>query len=240
MKKRAILALFLSAAVLLSGCSTNNTSSTTASQNSSSASGTESEGTIVLTTVDTSQMFSDRDLEIGYDEETSAKIELSGNSAACDSDAVQISGSTVTITDEGTYILSGTLSDGTIIINAGDTDKVQLVLDGVDINSSTSAAIYVIEADKVFLTTASGSENRLSNGGTYVAIDENNIDAVIFSKSDLTLNGAGTLTIQAAAGHGVVSKDDLVLTSGTYHITAASHGLSGKDSVTPPCYPRII
>ena len=231
MKKRAILALFLSAAVLLSGCSTNNTSSTTASQNSSSASGTESEGAIVLTTVDTSQMFSDRDLEIGYDEETSAKIELSGNSAACDSDAVQISGSTVTITDEGAYILSGALSDGTIIINAGDTDKVQLVLDGVDINSSTSAAIYVIEADKVFLTTASGSENRLSNGGAYVAIDENNIDAVVFSKSDLTLNGAGTLTIQAAAGHGVVSKDDLILASGTYHITAAGHGLSGKDSV---------
>lgn len=84
---------------------------------------------------------------------------------------------------------------------------------------------------KVFITTASGSENTLVNGGEYVAIDENNIDAVIFSKSDLTLNGAGTLTIHAAAGHGVVSKDDLVLTSGTYEITAASHGLSGKDSV---------
>ena len=159
------------------------------------------------------------------------RITLSGGSASSDSDAVQISGSTVTITDEGTYILSGTLNDGMIVVSAEDTDKIQLVLDNVEITSSDSAAIYVLEADKVFITTASGSENSLANGGEYVAIDDNNIDAVIFSKSDLTLNGAGTLTINAAAGHGVVSKDDLVLTSGAYTITAASQGLSGKDSV---------
>src|SRR5699024_5724378 len=156
---------------------------------------------------DSSEMFTDRDVEIGYDEETSARITLSGNSASSDSDAVQISGSTVTIKEEGTYILSGTLNDGMIVVGAEDTDKIQLVLDNVEITNSTSAAIYVLEADKVFITTASGSENTLANGGEYVAIDENNIDAVIFSKSDLTLNGAGTLTINAAAGHGVVSKD---------------------------------
>lgn len=144
---------------------------------------------------------------------------------------MQISGSTVTITDEGTYILSGTLNDGMIVVSGEDTDKIRLVLDNVEIKSSDSAAVYVLEADKVFITTASGSENTLANGGEYAAIDDNNIDAVIFSKSDLTLNGAGSLTIDAAAGHGVVSKDDLVLTSGTYNITAASHGLSGKDSV---------
>lgn len=178
-----------------------------------------------------SEMFTNRDLEIGYDEETSAHITLSGDGATSDSDAVQISGSTVTITDEGTYILSGTLEDGMIAVNAGDTDKVQLVLDGVEIAHADSAAIYVLEADKVVVTTASGSENTLANGGEYVAIDDNDIDAVIFSKADLTLNGSGALTVSAAAGHGVVSKDDLVLTSGTYHITAASHGLSGNDSV---------
>ena len=105
------------------------------------------------------------------------------------------------------------------------------MLNGVDITSAESAAIYVREADKVFITTASDSKNTLTNGGTYTAIDDNNIDAAIFSKSDLTLNGAGSLTITAKAGHGVVSKDDLVLTSGTYQIDAASHGLSGKDSV---------
>lgn len=176
-------------------------------------------------------MFTDKDMEIGYNEETSTWITLSGDNASSNSDTVQVSGSTVTITDAGTYILSGSLEDGMIIVNAEDTDKVQLVLKGVQITSSTSAAIYVLQADKVFITTASGTQNTLANGGEYVAIDDNNIDGVIFSKSDLTLNGDGTLTISADAGHGIVSKDDLVITSGTYNIVAASHGISGKDSV---------
>ena len=181
--------------------------------------------------VDLSNPFTDRDKEIGYDTDSSHVITLEGSSASCASDSVQIDGSVVTIITEGTYILSGSLEDGMILIDAADSEKVQLVLNGATIASSTSAAIYVRSADKVFLTTATGTDNTLSNGGEYIAIDDNNIDAVVFSKADLTLNGAGTLTVNAAAGHGVVSKDDLVLTSGTYAITAASHGLSGKDSV---------
>ena len=110
-------------------------------------------------------------------------------------------------------------------------DKVQLVLDSVDINCDTSAALYVKAADKIFVTLASDSENTLSNTNDFVAIDDNNIDAVIFSKDDLTLNGSGTLTVTAKYGHGIVSKDDLVITSGTYQITAAKHALSGQDSV---------
>lgn len=229
MKKAAILPLVLTVLLSLSACSSAGVVGTESESGSSGTSQTESVESV--STESSSEMFTDRDMEIGYDEETSARITLSGDSASSDSDAVQISGSTVSITDEGTYILSGTLNDGMIVVSADDTDKVQLVLDNAEITSSASAAIYVLEADKVFITTASGSQNTLTNGGEYVAIDDNNIDAVIFSKSDLTLNGAGTLTINSAAGHGVVSKDDLVLTSGTYNITAASHGFSGKDSV---------
>ena len=224
-----ILSLLLIVLLSLSACGSAGVTVAESESGISETSQTESAETV--STVSSSEMFTDKDMEIGYDEETSAVITLSGDSASSDSDAVQISGSTITITDEGTYILSGTLNDGMIVVSAEDTDKIQLVLDNVEITSSTSAAIYVLEADKVFITTASGSENALANGGEYVAIDDNNIDAVIFSKSDLTLNGAGTLNINAAAGHGVVSKDDLVLTSGTYEITAASQGLSGKDSV---------
>lgn len=227
MKKTAILSLLLTVILSLSACNSVGGIVTESESETSETSQIQS----VESSSDSSEMFTDRDVEIGYDEETSARITLSGNSASSDSDAVQISGSTVTIKEEGTYILSGTLNDGMIVVGAEDTDKTQLVLDNVEITNSTSAVIYVLEADKVFITTASGSENTLANGGEYVAIDENNIDAVIFSKSDLTLNGAGTLTINAAAGHGVVSKDDLLLTSGTYEITAASQGLSGKDSV---------
>lgn len=224
MSKHTILPLFLAILLIFSGCTSAGSGDTAAE--SSAAESAES-----TTETSSGDMFTERDMEIGYDEEASAHITLSGDSASSDTDAVQISGSTVTVTEEGTYILSGTLDDGMIVVNAADTDKVQLVLDNVQITSSTSAAIYVLQADKVFLTTAAGSENTLANGGEYVAIDDNNIDSVIFSKADLTLNGAGTLTISAAAGHGVVSKDDLVLTSGTYSITAASHGISGKDSV---------
>lgn len=227
MKKRAILTLFLT--VLFSLCACNSTEVPKSESTSSETNQAESSASV--STVSSSDMFTDRDMEVGYDEETSAHITLSGDSASSDSDAVQISGSTITISDEGTYIITGTLSNGMIIIAAEDTDKVQLVLNGVQITNSTSAAIYVSEADKVVITTVSSTENTLANGGEYVAIDENNIDAVIFSKSDLTLNGEGALTVTAAAGHGIVSKDDLVFASGTYDITAASHGISGKDSV---------
>ena len=181
--------------------------------------------------MDTSSLFSDRDLEGTYDESAAVAIQLSGNSAACDSSAVTVEGSTITITAEGVYLLSGTLTDGQIVVNAGETDKVQLVLKGADITSSTSAAIYALQADKVFVTLAEGSENTLTNGGEYIASDDNNIDGVIFAKTDLTLNGSGSLTLNAQAGHGVVSKDDLVITGGNYTVTAASHGLSAKDSI---------
>lgn len=227
MKKRTIIPLFLTFLFSLCAC---NSTDVSESENFPSET-VQTESVESVSTVNSSGMFTDRDMEIGYDEETSAHITLSGDGASSDSDAVQISGSTVTITDEGTYILSGTLNNGMIVVNAEDTDKIQLVLNDVQIVNSTSAAVYISEADKVFITTVSAAENTLANGGEYASIDDNNIDTVIFSKSDLTLNGDGTLTITAAAGHGIVSKDDLVFASGTYDITAASHGISGKDSV---------
>lgn len=178
-----------------------------------------------------SDAFSSRDYEVGYDETECVRITLTGDGATCSSDAVGISEGVITIEEAGSYLLSGTLNNGMILVDAEDTDKVQLILDGVSIANDVSAAIYVRSADKVFLTTAADSENTFSNGGEYIAMDENNIDAVIFSKDDLTLNGEGSLKINAAAGHGIVSKDELTITSGSYDITAANHGLSGKDSV---------
>ena len=146
------------------------------------------------------------------------------------SNGVSISGNIINIIKEGTYVLSGALSEGQIIVDA-DSAKVQIVLDNADITCASSAAIYVKNADKTFITLAEGSENILMNTAEYEAIDDNNIDAVIFSKDDLTLNGKGTLTINSEYGHGIVSKDDLKLVSGTCNITAKTHALSGKDSV---------
>ena len=209
----------------ISGCSFDSFSKTaTETSSESSSSATE------ITYLNADDMFTDRDKEVGYDEDTATAITLSDNASSCDSSSVSISDNTITITDEGTYLLTGSLSDGQVIVDADDK-KVQLVLDSVNINCDTSAALYVKAADKVFVTLASDSENSLSNTSDFVAIDDNNIDAVIFSKDALTLNGSGTLTVTAKYGHGIVSKDDLVITSGTYQITAAKHALSGQDSV---------
>ena len=230
MKKRAGLSLLLALTLALSGCAQwEDSQSNGQTQSAQEHAAVETADTELAG--DDSEMFTDRDMKTDYDISAVAVITLRGDTASCDSEGVEIDGSTVTITEEGTYILSGTLEDGMILVDASDSDKVQLVLDGAEITNSTSAALYVREADKVFVTTALGSRNTLANGGEYLQVDDNNIDAALFSKSDLTLNGAGTLTITAAQGHGVVSKDDLVLTSGTYIITAADHGLSGKDSV---------
>lgn len=209
----------------ISGCSFDSFSKTaTETSSESSSSATE------ITYLNADDMFTDRDKEVGYDEDTATAITLSDDASSCDSSSVTISDNTITITDEGTYLLTGSLSDGQVIVDADDK-KVQLVLDSVDINCDASTALYVKAADKVFVTLASDSENSLSNTSDFVAIDDNNIDAVIFSKDDLTLNGSGTLTVTAKYGLGIVSKDDLVITSGTYQITAAKHALSGKDSV---------
>lgn len=203
-------------------------------------------------------MFTERDLDVGYDENSAVKINLADDSTTVTvgdntetdaskadetkadesvtnetetaSSGVSISGNIITITKEGTYVLSGALSEGQIVVDA-DSAKVQLVLDNADITCASSAAIYVKNADKAFITLAEGSENILMNTAEYEAIDDNNIDAVIFSKDDLTLNGKGTLTINSEYGHGIVSKDDLKLVGGTCNITAKNHALSGKDSV---------
>ena len=173
-------------------------------------------------------MFTDRDYEIGWSDPVT--VELQGDTAAVDGAGAIVSGSTVTVNTAGSYVFTGKLQ-GQVVVDAADTDKVQLVLDGAEIACDGSAAIYIKNADKVFVTTGRDSENTLSSAGKFVQTDDNNVDGTIFAKADLTLNGAGTLAVESETGHGVVTKDDLKLTCGTYAITAAGQGLSGKNSV---------
>ena len=200
---------FTLALTLLSGCTT--------AQPDEKAEGqpTNTEDPVISTVVDPVDMFSSRDYAADYDVSKCQTITLNG--------------STVHIQNEGSYILSGTLENGQIIVNVDKNQKVQLILDGVHINSNSSAAIFVQQADKVFITTAKGTENTLRSGS--FEDTEYNIDAVVFSKEDLTLNGEGSLIIESPAGHGVVSKDDLAVTEGNYVVTSAGHGFAGKDSV---------
>ena len=175
--------------------------------------------------------FTARDLAQDYDANKAAMIQLLDSEIAAGTESVTVSGTTATITAEGVYVLTGTLQNGQIIVDAPKDAKVQLVLDGVTIHSETSAAIYVRQADKVFLTLAAGTENNLSSGDAFEAIDDNNIDAAVFSKDTLTINGAGALTVASPAGHGVAVKGKLKITGGSVRITAARHGATGKNGV---------
>jgi len=167
--------------------------------------------------LETTQLFSERDLVQEADLTNAVEISL-------------VSNEDTLISEEGVYVLTGQVENVTVTIEAAEDAKVQIVLDGVTITNGDAPAIYVKAADKVFVTTTS-SENTLEVTGSFVADGETNLDAAIFSKSDLTLNGIGTLNIISNSGNGVTSKDDLIITGGIYNITSAGDGLEAKDAI---------
>ena len=252
----AVVSLLLASSLAFGGCgtavtsasfvntesaSTESTGETSADNAAATSESTDSENAmesasdinfdleLTESTIDTE--FTDREKSGSYKASEAVKITLNKTTATVSGSGVKADGSTITITEEGVYIVSGTLEDGQIIVDASDSDKVQIVLDGVHINCKTNAAIYVREADKVFITLAENSSNTLGGGNEYTQIDDNTVDSVIFSKSDLVCNGTGSLTIEADYKHGIVSKDDLVITGGTYKIAAADNGITAKDQI---------
>ena len=230
------------AAALFAGCGTQAASGSSAAAESSatttesgmvSSENASASGSYVVSemALDTSDMFTDRDLDASYDEADAVTVTLSDSGSTASNDSVEIDGQTVTITSEGVYVFSGSLSDGQIIVEADDTAKVQIVLNGVDITSKTSAAVYVKSADKVFLTAAEGTDNTLINTDAYEADGDEEISAVVYAKDDLTINGTGNLTINAANGDGINAKDDLKLVDVTLTVDAADHAISANDSI---------
>ncbi len=188
--------------------------------------------TRVVTATDTSQEH--EDAEEVVDESEVQYIALNGDSISLDGAGAVVSGSKITIVSAGTYSISGSLSDGQIVVDAAGEDTVRLILNGVDIYCSNSAPIYVLNADKTIITLADGAANRVSDGTAYVFEDpaSDEPSAAIFSNDDLTINGEGSLVVEANYNHGIQSKDDLKINGGDITITAAGDGLKGRDSVT--------
>lgn len=216
------LGLFTGCVAKVDEANNSETSGSQTNQNSSSS----------VTKINTSEMFSNRDKEIGYAEADCVIITLNDdNIQVDDSSGVEVNDSTVIISDEGSYILKGNISNGQILVDAEKTDKIKLILEGVSIENESTAPIYVKQADKVYVTIAGENVNTLSTNGEFTVIDENNIDAVIYSKEDLTLNGEGMLSISADYGNGITSKDDLIFTGGNYEMKVSGYGLEGKNSV---------
>ena len=164
------------------------------------------------------------------DSETTEKIKETTPVTVDTADAEKLTLSESTTIDKaGKYLVAGTISDGQLTIDAGEDDDVTLILDGVSITNSDGAAIYVKQVGNVTISLAEGSENTLISSSFS---DDGDTDAAVYAKDDLTLNGAGKLTITSTGGHGVNAKDTLVIESGTYEITAENHAVKVKDSLT--------
>ena len=173
--------------------------------------------------------YSDRDKSGAWDESEAVSIALSDGGSTISGEGAEVSGNVVTVTQAGVYVLSGLLSNGRIVVEAGDEDKVQVVLSGVSITSSDGPAIWVKSADKVFLTLSEGTENALADGETYAAEDDAN--ACVWAECDLTINGSGKLKVQGNDKRGISSKDELIITGGDIAVNAVDDGLRGKDGV---------
>lgn len=224
-RKRQKLALLLAATLALwslAGCGKKAVEET----------GEEESGAPAVSAADIDITFTARDLDVGYDEGTATKVAFDGSGATVTGSGAALDSGVLTISAEGTYLLSGRWDEGQIRVSVGKEEKVQLVLQGVMVHCSTGPALYIAQGDKVFITLAEGSENALSDGESY-SLDEadGNLDGAVFSRADLTVNGTGALTVDGNYKHGIVSKDDLVITGGELTVTAVGQALSGKDCV---------
>ena len=233
----------LLATLALTGCSTTSNalaSGTTAADSSVGTTATTSSATATDTAASNSSFstnvksgekldvdthYSEQDLS--WDTSSETAIDLSNPTAT---DGVTVEDGTLTITKAGTYKLSGEYQ-GQIKVETADSDAVRLVLDNANITNSSGAALNVVNADEVILYSASGTTNTISDGADYTATGENDPDAVVYSKADLTIAGEGTLKVNGNHEDGIHTSDGLVIASGTLEVNAANTGIKGKDYV---------
>ena len=233
----------LLAALALTGCSTTSNAlasgttvadssvGTTATTSSATATNTAASSSSFSTNVksgeklDVDTHYSEQDLS--WDTSSETAIDLSNPTAT---DGVTVEDGTLTITKAGTYKLSGEYQ-GQIKVETADSDAVRLVLDNANITNSSGAALNVVNADEVILYSASGTTNTISDGADYTATGEDDPDAVVYSKADLTIAGEGTLKVNGNHEDGIHTSDGLVIASGTLEVNAANTGIKGKDYV---------
>ena len=231
MKYKKVAVLLLAATLGVAGCGKTSSTEKTTTEATTETSTSGDHATVSTVTL-TEGKYSDEKLDDSWDEKTAVKIQLNGDSVTADDENVEVDGSKITIKEAGTYVVSGTLSDGQIVIDSSDKDAVRLVLNGAEITCSNSSAIWVKNGDTIIIL-ADGTENTLSDGEEYETdADEDEPKAAVYAKDDLTFNGTGSLTVNGNYKNGIQCKDALKFVSGTYNITAVNNGLVGKDSVS--------
>ena len=232
MKYKKVVVLLAVATLGIAGCGKGNDTAGTKSTSTETVTLSSSGHATVSTVNLTEGKYSEEKLDASWDEKSAVKITLNGDSVTADDKNVEVDGRKVTITGAGTYVLSGTLSDGQIVVDSDDKDSVRLVLNGAEITCSNSSAIWVKDGDTI-ITLADGTENTLTDGAEYTTDSEDDEPkAAVYAKDDLTFNGSGSLTVNGNYKNGIQCKDALKFVSGTYTITAANNGLVGKDSVS--------
>lgn len=232
MKYKKVVVLLAVATLGIAGCGKGNDTAGTKSTSTETVTLSSSGHATVSTVNLTEGKYSEEKLDASWNEKSAVKITLNGDSVTADDKNVEVDGSKVTITGAGTYVLSGTISDGQIVVDSDDKDSVRLVLNGAEITCSNSSAIWVKAGDTI-ITLADGTENTLTDGAEYTTDSEDDEPkAAVYAKDDLTFNGSGSLTVNGNYKNGIQCKDALKFVSGTYTITAANNGLVGKDSVS--------
>lgn len=224
----------LSLSVVLSGCQSKSSSKNNSEVSNQTSTLDEDEtDTSNISKFEIDPDYTDDELDYDYDEAEVVAITLNGDNISCKSSDVKIDGSTITIQKAGTYLLSGTLTDGNIIVDSDDKENVRLIFNGVEISNSTTTPLYIKNAEKTIVTLVEGTENTLSDSENYILDDEsdNEPNGTIFSKDDLVINGLGILTINANYNHGIQSKDLLKIISGNIDITSVGDAIIGKDGV---------
>lgn len=172
--------------------------------------------------------FDSEDLDSSYNESECTKINLSGSGATVSGSGVTVENGNITITSAGSYIISGTLTDGSIKVNCSEKGTVRLILNGASISSSSTAPVVVEEAKKVLVTLADGTTNTITDK-TRQSVDDEDFSSAVYSKADLVFNGSGTLNVNAGYRNGIKSTDDLKVVSGTFNIISNEDGIIGKD-----------
>jgi hypothetical protein len=142
---------------------------------------------------------------------------------------VQVVGQVVTITTPGDYRLTGSLSDGQLVVDTDQAGVVRLIFDGASVTCGTSSALWAKNADKVVVWLADGSRNSLTDAESYAAGADTEPDAALFSAVDLTIAGPGSLTVNGRAGDAITGKDGLVVAGGVLDVTAADDAIKGRD-----------
>lgn len=236
MTKKTILYLFSILILALSGCSGMAEAITDLpSQTNTTSAGTlePTQVTQVTSSIPITSNYDLEDLTVSVPDTGTTVINLDGDKIVVEGNGVTEEGSTVTITAAGVYTIQGVLDDGQIIVNTQDAESITLILDGASITNTTSAPIYIANAEKAIITLADGTENTLFDGETYYYPDESDEpNAALFSNDDLTINGNGTLNVTANYKNGIASDDDLKIISGTISVNAVNDGIKGKDSVS--------